>query len=135
MKRQNFSKKREAIFQSICSTDIHPTAEWVYNDLKPRYPDLSLGTVYRNIALFKEQGMIVSVGTVAGQERIDGNTKPHAHFICTGCGAVIDIHEMKDDKSLDYSVTDAYGFKVEYHSLCFYGKCTACQKKDGEKNV
>ena len=135
MRRQNFSKKREAILQSICSTAIHPTAEWVYNDLKPRYPDLSLGTVYRNIALFKEQGVVASVGTVGGQERIDGNTKPHAHFICTDCGAVLDIHEMEDNKLLDYSVMDTYGLKVEYHNLCFYAKCTACQKKDEEKHA
>ena len=53
-KRQNYSRKREAILSAICSTDIHPTADWIYQKLKPIYPDLSLGTVYRNIARFKE---------------------------------------------------------------------------------
>lgn len=95
MKRQNFSKKREAIFRSICSTDTHPTAEWVYNQLKPEFPDLSLGTVYRNISMFKERGMVISVGTVNGQERFDGNVKPHPHFICTKCGAVIDVNQSR----------------------------------------
>lgn len=129
MKRQNFSKKREAIFRSICSTDTHPTAEWVYNQLKPEFPDLSLGTVYRNISMFKERGMVISVGTVNGQERFDGNVKPHPHFICTKCGAVIDVNQITgDNRSLDYSVASAYGFRVDYHSLCFFGTCAACMK-------
>lgn len=69
-KRQNYSRKREAILSAICSTDIHPTADWIYQKLKPIYPDLSLGTVYRNIARFKEDGLIISVGVVEGQERL-----------------------------------------------------------------
>lgn len=136
MKRQNFSVKREAIFRSICSTDAHPTAEWVYNNLKPDYPDLSLGTVYRNIAMFKERGMVISVGTVNGQERFDGNVKPHAHFVCTKCGAVIDVDKIKgDNKNLDYSVASSYGFQVDYHSLCFYGVCAACLEDGGEEHI
>ena len=87
-KRQNYSRKREAILSAICSTDIHPTADWIYQKLKPIYPDLSLGTVYRNIARFKEDGLIISVGVVEGQERLDGTTAPHAHFICSKCGCV-----------------------------------------------
>ena len=134
MKRQNFSKKREAIFRSICSTDTHPTAEWVYNQLKPEFPDLSLGTVYRNISMFKERGMVISVGTVNGQERFDGNVKPHPHFICTKCGAVIDVNQITgDNRSLDYSVASAYGFQVDYHRLCFFGTCAACMKDGAEE--
>ncbi len=134
MKRQNFSKKREAIFRSICSTDTHPTAEWVYNQLKPEFPDLSLGTVYRNISMFKERGMVISVGTVNGQERFDWNVKPHPHFICTKCGAVIDVNQITgDNRSLDYSVASAYGFQVDYHSLCFFGTCAACMKDGAEE--
>lgn len=134
MKRQNFSKKREAIFRSICSTDTHPTAEWVYSQLKHEYPDLSLGTVYRNIAMFKERGMVISVGTVNGQERFDGNVKPHPHFICTKCGAVIDVDQIAgDNRNLDYSVASSYGFQVDYHSLCFFGTCAKCMKDGTEE--
>ena len=135
MKRQNFSKKREAIFRSICSTNTHPTAEWVYNQLKHEYPDLSLGTVYRNIAMFKERGMVISVGTVNGQERIDGNVKPHRHFICTKCGAVIDVDQITgDNRNLDYSGASSYGFQVDYHSLCFFGTCARCMKDSTEES-
>ena len=63
------SKKRDAILACICGTDCHPSAEWVYTQLKPQIPDLSLGTVYRNISMFREEGTIVSVGVVNGLER------------------------------------------------------------------
>lgn len=62
MKRENFSRKRQAILQAVCGTDCHPTAEWVYQAVKPQYTDLSLGTVYRNLAKFKEEGLIASLG-------------------------------------------------------------------------
>ena len=85
------SRKREAILECIRSTDIHPSAEWIYEQLRPRIPDLSLGTVYRNLRLFLAEGEIMSVGVVDGLERYDGNTSPHVHFICERCGAVIDV--------------------------------------------
>ena len=88
-------RKRSAILSYLRQTDLHPSAEMVFNQLKPQYPDLSLGTVYRNLAMFKEQGQIMSVGTVNGVERFDGNTKPHVHFICTGCSGVSDLPQIE----------------------------------------
>ena len=95
-KRQNYSRKREAILQAVRGTTLHPSAEWVYRELKPVFPDLSLGTVYRNLAQFKADGMIVSVGTVNGQERFDGATQPHSHFVCDKCGCVLDVEGDSD---------------------------------------
>lgn len=126
VKRQNFSRKREAILQAICSTTSHPTAEWVYQKLKPDYPDLSLGTVYRNIARFKEEGAVISVGIVAGQERLDGTVVPHNHFVCEACGAVIDLAESILPDSIDRDVAKNYGVEVQSHNLTFYGKCSDC---------
>ena len=88
-------RKRDAILSCLRQTTVHPSAEWVYNQLKPEYSDLSLGTVYRNLALFKEQGLITSLGTVNGVERFDGNTCPHVHFVCNGCDAVIDLPQIQ----------------------------------------
>jgi Fur family peroxide stress response transcriptional regulator len=68
-----YSKKRDAIYELLASTTCHPSAEWIYRNLKAEYPDLSLGTVYRNLSRFKEDGSIISVGVVDGQERYDGN--------------------------------------------------------------
>lgn len=126
MKRQNFSRKREAILQAICSTDTHPTAEWVYQKLKPEYPDLSLGTVYRNISKFKEEGLVMSVGVVNGQERLDGNVVPHTHFVCTSCGAVLDLKTDCLPQNIDVEVAKEFGVEVEVHELVFRGKCPKC---------
>ena len=127
MKRQNYSRKREAIYQALCSTKIHPTADWIYQQLKPIYPDLSLGTVYRNISHFKEEGLIISVGVVKGQERLDANISPHAHFICSACGNVIDVEEINPNQSIDELVSHKYHFDVQYHDLVFHGLCKDCK--------
>ena len=62
--KRNFSSKRNAIYNVLLNTDTHPSARWVYEQLKPDFPDLSLGTVYRNISLFKNEGTIISVCNV-----------------------------------------------------------------------
>ena len=82
------SHKRDAILECLRCTTSHPTAEWVYTQLKPTIPGLSLATVYRNLAMFKAEGTIDSVGVYDGLERFDFRTDPHAHFICRVCGAV-----------------------------------------------
>ena len=124
------SKKREAILSAIRSTECHPSAEWVYQTLKPTHPDLSLGTVYRNLIFFQERGEIQSVGVVKGQERFDGVTAPHSHFVCNGCGTVTDLHKIKLDRNITRDVSEQYGLAVERHELTFYGLCQNCMQKD-----
>lgn len=126
-KRQNFSKKRQAILEVICNTTIHPTVEWVYQTLKPQYPDLSLGTVYRNIAGFKQEGLVCRAAIVNGQERLDGNLSAHSHFICTQCGAVLDLCGDLQDPMLNQQIEQDYEVQVEYQEVVFYGKCPACK--------
>lgn len=125
-----YSKKREAILSAIRSTDCHPSAEWVYQRLKPTHPDLSLGTVYRNLSLFQQQGVIQSVGVVKGQERFDGETTPHSHFVCNGCGCVLDLHQVKMEAGLDREVSKQYQLAIARHELTFYGLCKPCMQKD-----
>ena len=122
-------RKREAILEYLCSTDVHPSAEMVYAQLKPEFPDISLGTVYRNLAMFKNQGMIVSLGTVDGIERFDGNIEPHVHFICTSCHAVLDLPELQVPEELYASVSSQTGGSVEGCTLTFTGLCRDCQDK------
>ena len=122
------SKKRDAILHCIRSTRSHPSAEWVYQQLKPEIPDLSLGTVYRNLAMFKADGTIQSLGTVAGLERYDGNTTPHTHFICTHCGTVIDLEHVElPGATLAEAGTYAGGAIFSYQ-LQFFGRCSRCGK-------
>ena len=123
------SKKRDAILACICSTKSHPSAEWVYQQLKPQIPDLSLGTVYRNISMFKADGTIQSIGTVAGLERYDGNTDPHTHFICTGCGKVIDLDTVELPQATLKEAEDTAGGSIVSYQLQFFGNCADCAKK------
>ncbi|HHT17780.1 MAG TPA: transcriptional repressor [Papillibacter sp.] len=119
------SKKREAILAKIRSMKTHPSAITVYEELRKEIPDLSLGTVYRNLALFREEGKVVSVGVVNGQERFDGNTMEHTHFVCTLCGDVMDI-DVPLDKNLKDDIADRYGITVYSHRLTFFGECARC---------
>ena len=120
------SKKRDAILAAICSTDTHPSAEWVYARLKPEIPDLSLGTVYRNIAAFRRDGVIAAICTVDGQERYDGNTCEHVHFICEQCGAVLDIPDVP--AALDLKALEArHNVQIDRSVFLLYGKCNDCQ--------
>ncbi|NLM84394.1 MAG: transcriptional repressor [Clostridiales bacterium] len=119
------SKKREAILAKIRSMKTHPSAITVYEELRKEIPDLSLGTVYRNLALFREEGKVASVGVVNGQERFDGNTTEHTHFVCTHCGDVMDI-DAPLDAHLKEDVASRYGIAVHSHRLTFFGACARC---------
>ena len=128
-----YSKKREAILQAIQNTDCHPSAEWIYQTLKPSHPDLSLGTVYRNLVFFQKQGVIRSVGVVNGQERFDGFTHPHSHFVCSRCSAVIDLQGLALSNDLDRAVSEQYQFAVDRHELTFFGICQQCMQNNNDQ--
>lgn len=128
-------RKRDAILTYLQGTTVHPSAETIYTDLKPQIPDLAMGTVYRNLSLFKKQGQIMSVATVDGVERFDANTKPHVHFICTDCNAVIDLHEMQVPQALCNTAETFCGGSVSDCQLSFTGRCRDCSTnllKSGE---
>ena len=122
-------RKRDAILEYLRSTKAHPSAETIYTDLKQQIPDLAMGTVYRNLTLFKEQGLVSSVATVKGVERFDGNVKPHVHFICTDCSAVIDLEDMAVPQALTSAAERSCGGKVTECQLSFTGKCQSCINK------
>ena len=127
MKR--YSRKREAILQTIRSTKSHPSAEWVYTKLKPEFPDLSLATVYRNIASFVEDGDIIPVAVVDSKERYDADLSSHSHFICQRCGAGSDV-DISGSADIDKLAGQALGALVERHELIFRGICGECLKND-----
>lgn len=119
------SKKRDEILRVLHSTKSHPSAQWIYEQLKPTIPDLSMGTVYRNLSLFRREGDIACVGTVNGEERFDGNTQLHSHFICDNCGAVIDIAHEEDTLD-DKDISKKTKHQIDYHNIIFHGKCKTC---------
>ena len=90
----------------------------------------SLATVYRNLAMFKAEGTIDSVGVYHGLERFDFRTDPHAHFICRVCGAVSDINWFELPADTLQEVEQQTGASVETCRIAVSGVCAACMKKD-----
>lgn len=125
-------RKRNAILAYLRQTHEHPSAEMVYNHLKLEYPDLSLGTVYRNLSMFKANGDINSLGTVNGVERFDGNTLPHVHFVCNSCDAVADLPQIEVPEELNKKVTAQIGGSIDMCQLTFVGQCHQCLRKQHE---
>ncbi len=122
-------RKRNAIYECLRGTTLHPSAEMVHEMLRAEHPDISLATVYRNLTYFKNRGMIISVATVDGTERFDANTDPHVHFICENCNAVIDLHEIRVPDALNLEVEENAGCRVDSCCLTFIGKCRECKSK------
>jgi len=121
--------KRNAILAGLQRSKEHPSAETLYAQLKQEIPDLSMGTVYRNLALFKKQGLITGIATVDGVERFDGETHPHVHFICSECGAIMDLNDVEAPESLTHIAEASSGGEVTACQLSFTGRCKACISK------
>ena len=124
MTGKRYSKQRELIYQCLMETHEHPTAEMLYNWLKPENPSLSLGTVYRNLNLLADEGIITRMPFPV--ERYDANTEPHPHFRCRKCGAVYDLEGVEYDALLDEKIGVLSGHQVDRHDLVFSGICTHC---------
>ena len=122
-------RKRNAILACLQGTTSHPSAEMVYEMLQKEHPDISLATVYRNLARFKSQGLVCSVATVRGVERFDAMTHPHGHFICSSCDAVIDLPQMEIPESLSAEAEASSGCRVQNCRLTFTGLCGKCASK------
>ena len=106
----------------------HPTANWLFGKLRKEFPTLSLGTVYRNIGILVQQGLIGRIAFGSTFDRLDAKTKPHYHFICESCDSIIDL-DVPPDASLNALPDKSLGFKVPRHEIEFYGLCPKCAKK------
>lgn len=122
------SRKRDAMLELMKSTQSHPSADWIYQNMREKYPDVSLGTVYRNLNQLREEGVVKSVGVVNGQERFDAFVGPHSHFVCNCCSAVIDLPNCVPEKTV-HSLAEEYGFVEQTCELHVYGVCAQCTQK------
>jgi Fur family ferric uptake transcriptional regulator len=112
------------VHEELCRLDNHPTAAEIYTAVRTRLPRISLGTVYRNLDVLHEDGMIGKLEFAGAETRFDGTTTPHCHVRCTGCGTIADVHEHGID--LAKRPTHLEGFRVTGHRLEFTGLCPAC---------
>ena len=121
------TKQKEAILNVLRRTDSHPTADWIYDEVRKVIPNISKGTVYRNLKILKEDEEISELNLSGTVSRYEGNQKSHYHFRCEKCGRVFDLEEPVN-KELDERIAKNTGFKVKYHQLEFRGICKDCQQ-------
>ena len=125
---QRYSRKRDSILREIKSCYVHPGAQDIYEKLKPQIPDLSLGTVYRNLNLFMKDGLVAFVGTINGEERFDGIVTPHPHVCCTNCGKITDLSDDLTAKLSENIPLQIPGFTIDMRNVTLYGMCDECRE-------
>lgn len=121
------SKQRDSIKAFLESRKDHPTADMVYMNVRKEFPNISLGTVYRNLTLLADIGEISRLQVGDGVDHFDATVTPHHHFVCRECGGISDFHVPGID-SLDEIASANFKGQLDGHSIYFYGKCENCCK-------
>lgn len=124
-KKLRHSHQRERIYEYLTQSREHPSAEMVYNDLRSEIPNLSIGTVYRNLKLLEELGKVRRVTSFQGIERYDTVCEDHVHFLCGSCGILHDL-ENADIKDIRASLTLEDGYEFSKLDLTITGLCPDC---------
>ncbi|MCI7491368.1 MAG: transcriptional repressor [Lachnobacterium sp.] len=120
-----YSRQRECILKNLQSRRDHPTADMVYESVQIEEPNISLGTVYRNLSFLTENGQILKISTGIGPDHFDGFTEAHNHFVCRKCGRVLDLDYVADEKIIAYASKNFNG-EIKGYDLQFYGTCEDC---------
>lgn len=119
-----YSKQRTLVEKIMKSRYDHPTADMVYETARGIEPNISLGTVYRNLKTLSDEGVIDTLETVDKKIHYDGNKKAHIHFICTDCGEIIDVYSKPNYPE------ELKGYMVTESKCVYYGKCADCKNKE-----
>jgi Fe2+ or Zn2+ uptake regulation protein len=122
------TKQRETILRVLRNTRSHPTADWIYEEVKKEIPKISKGTVYRNLQVLQENGTVSELNLNGTVSRFEAKQESHYHFRCEQCGRVIDV-DQPVDRELDQKVARRTRLKISYHQLEFRGICHDCQHK------
>lgn len=125
MQNIKYSHQREVLLDVLKNTKSHPNADWIYEKARQEIPNISLGTVYRNLSFLHTSGIIQKIDVGDGSDRFDADISPHAHFVCTTCGNIIDIY-TDYLKYLKPDIEKQNNFKVNGCSVVFHGVCSDC---------
>lgn len=134
MKTLKYSRQRESIKACLMNRHDHPTADALYASIREEFPNISLGTVYRNLNLLVETGEVRRFNCGDGADHYDANLVPHYHFMCRHCGQVFDVY-MDILDGLNEAAQQHVPGIVDSHSVLFLGSCNECLNKTEKKEV
>lgn len=120
-----YSKQRESLLTLLRSTRSHPSADWLYENLRKEFPNISLGTVYRNLSVLVDNGDIIKIRTSSNKEHFDGFTHDHSHFVCRRCSKILDV-DIDGMEVVEQQAAKKLNAEVDNHALVFYGICSNC---------
>ncbi len=123
-----YSRQRQAILDFLKTREDHPTADIIYYHLRKDYPNISLGTVYRNLGQLAAQGEISKLSYGDGADHFDYASSDHIHVICQSCGKIADVYTPAQDVFAK-EVASQYDGEIERQQLFFFGTCSVCQRK------
>ncbi len=126
------TKQRQVLLDELSKVRTHPTADELYQMVRKRLPRISLGTVYRNLELMAENGMIQKLEVGGTQKRFDGNAAPHYHIRCQKCGRVDDL-SLPLAHDVERQAREYTDFTILRHNLEFSGFCPDCQESKGRR--
>lgn len=118
--------QRQAILSALRREPCHPTADEIYEEVRRTIPRISKGTVYRNLKVLQEMGLVTELKLDGVVSRYEYRKDRHYHFRCEDCGQVLDI-PVAVDADLDARIAAATGLEIHGHQLEFRGRCPACQ--------
>ncbi len=136
MKQLRRTHQREIILEELCAHPVHPTADELYERVRRRLPRVSLATVYRNLEILSDLGIIQKIEAAGRQKRYDGNPEPHHHIRCVRCGRVDDV-DLPESARVEVTMPERSrnGFKIMDYKLDFSGLCPQCQAMEEKETV
>lgn len=129
--RLAFTHQRQVIYQAVAGATDHPTPEAVYAKVRRQMPSISLGTVYKNLNIFLEAGLLQEASLHHGSLRVDARVEPHHHFVCRQCRRITDL-DAAAIEPVRFRTTLPAGFRVERHNVEIIGLCEACSRKSSK---
>ena len=132
-KQFRFTKQKRIIYEAVTSRCDHPSAEDIYNAIHIKYPSISKSTVYRNLDVLSEEGLIRRIKTPTF-DRFDLTLNEHSHIVCKICHKMLDVNFIPSN-NIDKLVSEETGFLIDSHQMIFEGICPSCLKKIKERKT
>jgi Fe2+ or Zn2+ uptake regulation protein len=131
-KGYRLTRQRQIVLEELAKVDFHPRADQIYQMVRRRIPNISFGTIYRNLKTLQELGLLAELQYGSKSARFDANIGAHQHFVCLQCDKIIDVDE---DFGLDMEIPGLkrMGYQVEGYRLQLLGHCPSCRKKTDKK--